>query len=160
MGESIWQRTPNSNIPGIPDEDDHYDRPGDVKSVPRDGRPKNLNEPGYGWQRNPAEPENSAYSQSPSFDWSAQKAADDFELTPVAEEEPFYDWAGGRPTKLRSTPQGPDMDWSANKPDSAWYKKEEPQYDWSGARPEGPFDRPSVTAATESDDDLELAAIL
>merc|ERR1711881_417132 len=37
--------------------------------------------------------------------------------------------------------------------------KEEPQYDWSGARPEGPFDRPSVTAATESDDDLELAAI-
>jgi len=181
--ESIWQRTPNSNIPGIPDEDDVYDRPGDVKSVPRDGRPKNLNEPGYGWQRNPAEPENSAYSQSPSFDWSAQKAAepfnrpivttpfeadDDFELTPVAEEEPFYDWAGGRPTKLRSTPQGPDMDWSANKPDmdwsankpdSAWYKKEEPQYDWSGARPEGPFDRPSVTAATESDDDLELAAI-
>ena len=165
-----------------------------MKSVPRDGQPKNLNEPEYGWQRNPAQPENSAYSQSPSFDWSAQKAKpensaysqspsfdwsaqkaaapfnrpvvttpfetdDDFELTPVAEEQPFYDWAGGRPTKLRSAPQEPDMDWSADKPDNTWYKKEEPQYDWSGARPEGPFDRPSVTAATESDDDLELAAI-
>jgi len=95
-------------------------------------------------------------------------------LTPVTEEptpeashkvdQPFYDWAGGRPLKLRSTPQpgddpNPDMDWSADKPDNTWYKKEEPQYDWSGARPEGPFDRPSVTTATESDNDLELAAI-
>merc|ERR1712157_327580 len=43
--------------------------------------------------------------------------------------------------------------------DDMWYKKEEPQYDWSGARPDGPFDRPSVTTATESDNDLELAAI-
>merc|ERR1711933_20727 len=49
--------------------------------------------------------------------------------------------------------------WSADKPDDMWYKKEEPQYDWSGARPDGPFDRPSVTTATESDNDLELAAI-
>jgi len=134
-------------------------------------------------------PDNSAFSRPPSFDWSSQKSAvpfnrpvvttpfetdDDFELTPVTEEptpeashkvdQPFYDWAGGRPLKLRSTPQpgddpNPDMDWSADKPDNTWYKKEEPQYDWSGARPEGPFDRPSVTTATESDNDLELAAI-
>merc|ERR1712176_1708552 len=118
------------------------------------------------------EPEISASSQPPSYDWSKKdtpfnrpvvttpfETDDDFELTPVAEDDqPFYDWSGGRPTQLRSEP-APDMDWSADKPDNSWFKKEEPQYDWSGARPEGPFDRPPVTQATESDDDLELAAI-
>jgi len=146
-------------------------------------------EPKTDFNWNGDKPDNSALSQPPSYDWSAKQSAgpfnrpvvttpfetdEDFELTPVAEEptpevshkieHPFYDWAGGRPSKLRSTPQPgedpePDMDWSADKPDNTWYKKEEPQYDWSGARPEGPFDRPSVTTATESDNDLELAAI-
>jgi hypothetical protein len=184
--ELIWQRSPNSKVPGIPSEEETYERPGDVSSIPRDGRTKSVDEPEYGWQRFPSEPnpdsnwsgkqpENSAYSQPPSFDWSAEKkhvpfdrppvhtpfdVDDDFhiDLVPVEEEpspevsheadQPLYDWSGGRPEKLQSTPE----------PDT-WFDKEEPQYDWSGGRPDGPYDRPNVTAATESDDDLELAAI-
>merc|ERR1711935_477756 len=122
----------------------------------------------------PEQPEISAFSQPPSYDWSAQnndtpfnrpvvttpiETDDDFELAPVAEDnQPIYDWSGTRPSTLRSE-SSPDMNWSADKPDNMWYKKEEPEYDWSGARPEGPFDRPSVTTATESDNDLELAPI-
>merc|ERR1711907_504194 len=171
----------NTPIPGVPEKADTFERPGDVNSIPRDGRTKSPDEPEYGWQRHPTEPEHSAYSQPPSFDWSAEnkpvpfnrpvvttpfETDDDFELTPIVEEpppevshegeQPFYDWSGGRPEKLQSEP---NADWSAEKPDNSWFKKEEPQYDWSGARPEGPFDRPPVTQATESDDDLELAAI-
>merc|ERR1711935_408172 len=208
--ETIWLRTPNAPIPGVPETKEIFERPGDVKSIPRDGYTKGPDSPEYGWQRFPAsqppsydwsaetapfkrpvvttpfetdddfeltpvvaeEPEISAFSQPPSYDWSSEnkpfnrpvvttpfETDDDFELAPVAEDnQPFYDWSGGRPSKLRSEPS-PDMDWSADKPDDMWYKKDEPQYDWSGARPEGPFDRPSVTTATESDNDLELAAI-
>jgi len=170
----IWMRTPNAPVPGVPDGNETYERPGDVKSIPRDGRSKGPENPEYGWNRLPADkgPEISAFSQPPSYDWSSEVAPfnrpvvttpfetdDDFELTPVVDDsQPFYDWSGGRPSKLRSEPE-PDMNWSADKPDNTWYKKDEPQYDWSGARPEGPFDRPSVTTATESDNDLELAAI-
>ena len=168
--EMIWMRTPSEPVPGVPDEEAIYDRPGDVKSIPRDGKPRNPDSPEYGWKREEKGPEIAAFSQPPSYDWSAEatpfnrpvvttpfETDDDFELKPE-ENAPFYDWSGGRPSNLRSEPS-PDMNWSADKPDNAWYKKDEPQYDWSGARPEGPFDRPSVTTATESDNDLELAAI-
>lgn len=63
--------------------------------------------------------------------------------------------------KLRAAPpqEQPDMDWSADKPEDSWHKVDEPHNDWAGARPEGPFDRPSVTTATETNDDVELAPV-
>merc|ERR1712157_250566 len=79
--EMIWMRTPNDQIPGVPDEDDVFDRPGDVKSIPRDGKQPSQDEPEAIWMRTPNEtvpgvpadqgPENSAFSQPPSYDWSA-----------------------------------------------------------------------------------------
>ena len=35
----VWQRRPNEKQPGVPDEEDVFDRPGDVQSTPRDWKP-------------------------------------------------------------------------------------------------------------------------
>jgi hypothetical protein len=41
-----------ANVPGVPDDDDIFDRPGDVRSVPRDGQPRDVNFPDSIWDRN------------------------------------------------------------------------------------------------------------
>lgn len=50
-----WTRAPN--IPGVPDsdEDDVFDRPpGDIRSIPRDGKPCDEEHPEMIWDRNPS----------------------------------------------------------------------------------------------------------
>ena len=37
------------------EEDSPFGRPGDVRSIPRDGRPKDMESPGFEWSRQPAE---------------------------------------------------------------------------------------------------------
>jgi hypothetical protein len=45
-----WRRTPEERIPGIP-EDHPTDIPGDIRSLPRDGKPNNRDHPGVDWNR-------------------------------------------------------------------------------------------------------------
>merc|ERR1712032_1637856 len=140
----------------------------DFELTPVDESPRHLasaETPSFDWAVKRSEdpnPKHSASAETPSFDWAVKRSEDPTPEVYHDVDQPFYDWAGGRPSKLRSIPQPedsePDMNWSAVKPSNTW-DKEVPQYDWSGARPEEPFDRPTVTAATDSDDDLELTAI-
>eukprot|EP00537_Pseudo-nitzschia_pungens_P018785 CAMPEP_0172408076 /NCGR_PEP_ID=MMETSP1061-20121228/75664_1 /TAXON_ID=37318 /ORGANISM="Pseudo-nitzschia pungens, Strain cf. pungens" /LENGTH=1396 /DNA_ID=CAMNT_0013144193 /DNA_START=15 /DNA_END=4201 /DNA_ORIENTATION=- len=47
-----WMRSPD--IPGVPpEENDVYDKPGDLRSIPRDGTPTDNNTPEVPWARSP-----------------------------------------------------------------------------------------------------------
>lgn len=156
----LWSRSPNA--PGVPHEDELYERPGDVQSIPRDGRPKNSDSPEFSWRRaGGVEPEDDGVydwdsNPEPDYDWSNDKPEDvhwkgeeplydwseNLRSVPgLAEEEPLNQWDSDdhRPKTLKQPDNfsavGPDHDWSADKPDDVNWKGEEPTYDWSSDKP-------------------------
>jgi hypothetical protein len=46
-----WFRHPAEEIPGVPADDDVFDRPGNVRSIPWDGQPRDTYEPDLTWAR-------------------------------------------------------------------------------------------------------------
>jgi hypothetical protein len=52
----------------VPDEEDVFERPGDVKSIPRDGKPKDDDSPEVVWQRDPIEMETGVPDEEDVFE--------------------------------------------------------------------------------------------
>lgn len=155
----IWDRTPRSKVPGVTDEDDTFDRPGDVRSLPRDGKPRDVEHPEMIWDRSPrAMPDADWSADKPEYDWTGARPDELMAKprpgegteteSPDDAEQPLYDWSADKPSDTEysgaapdydwsgNEPGAPDYDWSSNKPDDVDWNKSRPLYDWAGARPE------------------------
>lgn len=87
-----WVRSPN--IPGVPPEDDDlYDRPYDLRSIPRDGNLREGTNPEVSWARNP-----------------------DKKVLGVDEEDPLLDQIG----KLNSVPRDTQPDYTSPTGEVGW----------------------------------------
>jgi len=155
-----WQRS-NDAIPGIPEEEDIFERPGDVRSIPRDGKPKDEDNPEMLWQRTPNDNIPGIPDEDDVFSRPGDVRSIPRDGLPKNPDEPDYGWQRFpsdspeepffRPNvktvpheedlmKLDFVPEEePDFDWSTDKPDDMAFKGESPDQDWSGAKPESEF---------------------
>merc|ERR1712232_39980 len=124
----------------MPEPQNVYDRPGDVRSIPRDGRPRDTDEPELNWERNdipsrpPMESRSIPRDGTPQDDEDFGYPRDSDSVDEWYEEEPFETPNVSKPEVRSKMPEDfdeePEYDWSSDKPEDAEWKKEEPEYDW------------------------------
>ena len=147
----LWGRRPNENPPAVPSDDDVFNRPGDVRSLPRDGQPKPSDEPELLWGRSGGNHPPGVPSDDDIFNRPGDVRSLPRDGQPKSSDDPEMLWArdGGskvpgidldedvfdRPGDVRSIPAQPaDVAWTSDKPDNTDWSNKDPNFDWSGAK--------------------------
>jgi hypothetical protein len=146
----LWSRNADNKgrIPGAPLDEEVFDRPGDINSIPRDGAPRDADHPEFTWARRPSDKIPGIPEDEDVFDRPGDLRSIPREGRPKDDDEPDVMWSRNpavpaplgtgepedvydRPGDVRSIPRDgkppvddePMYDWERND-DHEWYEEE------------------------------------